>query len=34
MGNAMDELKKVADRVIGPNDTDAIADLIDELWIQ
>ncbi len=34
MGNAMDELKEVADRVIGANDTDAIADLIDELWIQ
>ncbi len=34
MENAMEELKKVADRVIGANDTDAIADLIDELWIQ
>ncbi|MDE0959784.1 MAG: HAD family hydrolase [Planctomycetota bacterium] len=34
MGNAMEELKQVADRVIGANDTDAIADLIDELWVQ
>jgi hypothetical protein len=34
MGNAMEELKKVADRVIGANDTDAIADLVDEVWIQ
>jgi hydroxymethylpyrimidine pyrophosphatase-like HAD family hydrolase len=32
MGNAMNELKQVADRTIGPNDTDAIADLVAELW--
>ena len=32
MGNAMIELKQVADRIIGNNDTDAIADLVAELW--
>ena len=32
MGNAMDELKKVADRIIGSNETGTIGDLVDELW--
>ncbi|MGE4601600.1 MAG: HAD family hydrolase [Planctomycetota bacterium] len=32
MGNGMDELKEVADRVIGSNNTAAIAELVDELW--
>ena len=32
MGNAMDELKTAADRIIGQNDTGTIGDLIDELW--
>ncbi|MGE4619905.1 MAG: HAD family hydrolase [Planctomycetota bacterium] len=32
MGNAMEELKEVADRVIGDNNAAAIADLVDELW--
>ncbi len=32
MGNGMEELKAVADRIIGPNDSDTIADLIDDLW--
>ncbi len=32
MGNAMEELKQVADRIIGNNDTGAIGDLVDELW--
>lgn len=34
MGNGMDELKVTADRIIGANNTEAIADLIDELWPQ
>ncbi|NRA75998.1 MAG: HAD family phosphatase [Planctomycetes bacterium] len=34
MGNGMDELKAVADRVIGTNNTAAIVELVDELWPQ
>ena len=32
MGNAMDELKEVADRIIGKNDTGTIGELVDEIW--
>ena len=32
MGNAMDELKEVADRIIGDNASGTIGDLVDELW--
>ena len=32
MGNGMDELKAKADRVIGSNNSSAIAELVDELW--
>ena len=32
MGNAMSELKGVADRIIGTNDTGTIGELVDELW--
>jgi len=32
VGSGMQELIDIADRVIGGHDTDAIADLVDELW--
>ena len=32
MGNAMSELKGVADKIIGTNDTGTIGELVDELW--